>query len=151
MKKPTMTIAEVIHIKGKKIRMSPLDVRRSISESFSMIKMLAKLWRIARVNRTNAETKSPFRITLRIATGDRSIKKRAAAENMPKIAELISAIELRKTRADSALMGFPKIWKLVPIVNPIKERTIISWLFFSNSFLAFSFKVFFSGISIDRS
>jgi hypothetical protein len=43
MKKPTMTIAEIIHIKGKKIRMSPLDVRKSTGLSFSMIKMLAKL------------------------------------------------------------------------------------------------------------
>jgi hypothetical protein len=70
--------------------------------------------------------KSPFGITLRIAIGDRSIKKRAAAENMPKMPALIEAIELRKTRADSALIGFPKIWKLVPIANPINEIAIIS-------------------------
>jgi hypothetical protein len=39
---------------------------------------------------------------------------------------LIDAIELRNVSADSALMGFPKRWKLVPISNPITEMVIIS-------------------------
>ena len=65
-------------------------------------------------------------MTLRMAFGDRSIRKRAAAENMLKIAALISAIELKKVRADSAFMGFPKMWKIIPIVNPIKKSVISS-------------------------
>jgi len=45
---------------------------------------------------------------------------------MFKMVALILAIELRKAMADSALIGFPKMWKLVPTMNPIKEITIIS-------------------------
>lgn len=87
--------------------------------------------------------KSPFDITLRVAPGDRSIRKRAAAENMLKIVALISAIAPKKLKADAASTGFPKTWKIVPMMSPVKKSVmssvIPSWLFVSGSFsLAFS-------------
>ena len=88
--------------------------------------------------------KSPFDITLRVAPGDRSIRKRAAAENMLRIVALISAIAPKKLKADAASTGFPKTWKIVPMMSPVKKSVMSSEL--SNSFLAFCLRVFFSGL-----